>query len=82
MTPVSKLERRRMNFGKRNTVRSTTERKYHGGTEHAPSRSDMNDNGTPWIGFSKRSKRKPWPVEKSWRDWLRESGLKAWRDGL
>lgn len=76
MSPLTKRERRQANFGKRNTVRPTMQRTYHG-EEHRPPVGTLNHNGTAWLGFSRASKRKPWPVEASWRDWLRSTGRAA-----
>ena len=74
---MNKHRRRQMNFGKRDTVRATARRNYHDTRGHAPPKSGMNHNGTTWLGFSRRSKRKPWPIEASWRDWLRETGRQS-----
>lgn len=85
----TKRERRRKNFGPQtpgrggrnhNTVRRTSQRSFLGVLEHRPPKDLKNDDGLPWTGFSKRNSRKPFPVEPSWKAWLRQDGLRRWRE--
>ncbi len=77
--PNSKLARRQRNFGKRNTVRRTKERKMLGMLEHRPPADLKNDDGGPWMGFSRRNPRKPFRIEPSWRVWMKQDGIRRWR---
>lgn len=75
----TKKARRQANFGKRNTVRRWSQRKFIDYSGHAFPRDHVNDNGTTWLGFSRASKRKPWRPEPSWRDWMRADGIRRWK---
>ncbi len=77
--PGSKKARRQHNFGTRNTVRPTLQRKLHDQLGHRAPKSALNDNGTVWKGFSHANPRKPWPAEPSWRVWWAENGRRNWR---
>jgi hypothetical protein len=78
-TATTKKARRQENWGKRNTIRRTRERTYLDMFAHRPPATMRTNAGTRWLGFSKASKRKPLPVEPSWRDWLRLEGIARWR---
>jgi hypothetical protein len=78
-TAPTKKERRQENWGKRNTVRRTHERKFHDRLGHRAPASRVNDAGTKWLGFSRASSRKPLAPIPSWRDFLRTTGIAMWK---
>ena len=79
-TAPTKAQRRQENWGKRNTVRPTTRRRFSDPRGHASPQDGMNAVGTRWAGWSKPNKRKPFPpMRTNWRDWWRTESLRRWR---